>query len=70
MSDIGTNSSAAPANDIIDNRLRLASQHSNGKPMRDIGLDQALEEKFDFEPRPFSAGQGDLSDEEEEEVDD
>lgn len=55
---------------MIDNRLRLASQHSNGKPMRDIGLDQALEEKFDFEPRPFSAGQGDLSDEEEEEVDD
>ena len=37
--------------------------------MRDIGLDQALEEKFDFEPRPFSAGHGDLSDEEEVEDD-
>ena len=60
--------SAAPANDVIDNRLHLASQHSNGKPMRDISLDQALEERFDFEPRPFSARQEDLSDEEEEEV--
>ena len=36
--------------------------------MRDISLDQALEERFDFEPRPFSARQEDLSDEEEEEV--
>ena len=34
--------------------------------MRDIGLDQALEEKFDFEPRPFSAGREDLSEEDEE----
>ena len=38
--------------------------------MRDISLDQALEEKFDFEPRPFSVGQEDVSDEEVEEVDD
>ena len=38
--------------------------------MQDIGLDQALEEKFDFEPRPFSAGRENLSDEEDEEVND
>ena len=37
--------------------------------MRDIGLAQALEERFDFEPRPFPAGYRDPSDEEEEEDD-
>ena len=61
--------SQRPPNDIIDNRIRLASQHSNGKPARDIGLDQALEEKFDFEPRAFFAGHEEFSDEEEEDVD-